>query len=78
MRNKIIATVSGLGMAVMPFLAHAQYATTTASDSVNTLNADVGATIGATVPEILALLAALIGLGWGVRKFMKWVSGRKF
>jgi len=34
--------------------------------------------IGDNVPTILVLLAALIGLGWGVRKFMKWVSGRKF
>lgn len=58
--------------------AYAQYSTTTAATDVGTAIADVGSTIGANIPQILALLAALIGLGWGVRKFMKWVSGRKF
>jgi len=64
----------------MPFIstAYAQYATTTAAENVNTAISDVGATIGSVVPTILVLLAALIGLGWGVRKFMRHVSGRKF
>jgi len=74
-------TKIALGSAIVtlsPMLAFAQYSTTTASQSIDNLIADVGAVIGDNVPTILVLLAALIGLGWGVRKFMKWVSGRKF
>lgn len=63
-----------LGIAV----AHAQYSTTTAAANVNTVIADVGSTFGSVIPTILVLLAALIGLGWGVRKFMRHVSGKKF
>jgi len=74
--------IAGLTMAVLaaatPFVAAAQYSTTTAAANVNTAISDVGATIGQIVPVILVLLAALIGLGWGVRKFKAHVSGRKF
>jgi len=59
-------------------VAAAQYSTTTAAADVNTAIANVGSTIGTVVPVILVLLAALIGLGWGVRKFRQHVSGRKF
>jgi len=54
------------------------YSTSTAASAVTTNIADVGATIGAVVPTILLLMAALIGLGWGVRKFRQHVSGKKF
>jgi len=59
-------------------VAHAQYATTTAVSDQNTLVANVGSSLQGEIPVILGLLAALIALGWGVRKFMRWVSGRKF
>jgi len=59
-------------------VAEAQYSTTTAAAAVVQNINDVGATIGAVVPTILLLMAALIGLGWGVRKFRKHVSGKKF
>lgn len=71
----MIQTIFGiLGVGI----AHAQYSTTTASTNVISNINDVGATIGAVVPTILVLMAALIGLGWGVRKFRQHVSGRKF
>lgn len=35
----------------------------------------VGGIIAGTVSAILGLLAALVGLGWGLRKFFKWVTG---
>jgi len=34
--------------------------------------------IAAVVASIVGLLAALIGLRWGISRFMRWVSGRKF
>jgi len=58
--------------------AYAQYSTSTAVTDQNALVADVGSTLQGEIPVILALLAALIGLGWGVRKFMRHVSGKKF
>lgn len=39
---------------------------------------DVAVIIGIVVAAVLGLLAALLGLGWGVRKFKAYVSGKKF
>lgn len=36
---------------------------------------DLGFMIGAMIAGTLSLLAALIGLGWGITKFLKWVTG---
>jgi len=54
------------------------YSTTTAATAVTGLVSDVGSQLATVIPVILVLLAALIGLGWGVRKFMRHVSGKKF
>jgi len=59
-------------------IAHAQYATTTAANSVDTVTNGVGAMFAQNIPVMLVIMIALIGLGWGVRKFQKHVSGRKF
>jgi len=77
-KAKITVAASGIASLFLPMLAHAQYATSSAVTDVNNVIADVGSTIGGVVPTILVLLAALIGLGWGVRKFMRHVSGKKF
>jgi len=78
MTKSKIALMAGIATVVAPFLAFADYATTTAITDVNTNISDVGSTIGGITPKLLALMAALIGLGWGVRKFRQHVSGRKF
>lgn len=54
------------------------FSTSTAVTSVTGLITDVGTVIGGVVLAILGLLAALIGLRWGVSRFMRWVGGRKF
>jgi len=54
------------------------FSTSTAVTSALGLTTDVGTIIGGTVGAILGLLAALLGLGWAVRKFKQKVSGRKF
>lgn len=73
-----LAIGAGLVLA-FPFLANAQaYSTSTAVTSVTGNISDVASIIGGVVGAILALMAALIGLGWGVRKFQRHVSGRKF
>lgn len=54
------------------------FATTTAITTTSDLITNVGLVIAGVVAAILALYAALVGLGWGVRKFTKWVGGRKF
>lgn len=59
-------------------VAHAQYSTTTAAASVDTVTNGVGAMFGQNIPVMLIILIALTGLGWGIRKFQKHVSGRKF
>jgi len=74
---KKIAT--GVAVAALaPFLAFAQYSTTTASTDVKSVINDVGSGISSVVPVVLAILAGLLLLGWGVRSFRKHVAGKKF
>jgi len=54
------------------------FSTTTAVTTGLALVTDVGTIIGGTIAAIMGLLAALLGLGWAVRKFKQKVSGRKF
>jgi len=59
-------------------VAHAQYSTTTAAANVDTVTNGVGTMFAQNIPVMLVIMIALIGLGWGIRKFQKHVSGRKF
>jgi len=79
MKNKIIGVVSGVGAAMLPFLAFADtFGTSTAATEVNTLITNVAVILGSVVGVILGLLAALMGLGWGVKKFRHYITGKKF
>lgn len=69
----VVATVLAL-----PMLTHAQFSTSTAATSVTDFITSLATIIAAVIAAILGLLAALVGLGWGIRKFLKWVGGRKF
>jgi len=69
--------------ALMASAAHAAYdstafSTTTAVTNSNQFFTDINLVIGGTIVGILTLMAALLGLGWAVRRFKKYVSGRKF
>lgn len=61
-----------------PISAFAQMSTTTANTAVDTVITDVSASMGTNIVKILVVVAGLVALGWGVRKFLKWVGGRKF
>jgi len=39
---------------------------------------DLGIIIAAVVATLLTGYVALLGLGWGVRHFKKYISGKKF
>jgi len=39
---------------------------------------DIGTVMAYVIPAILTLAIALVGLGWGWRKFKRYVSGRSF
>jgi len=54
------------------------FSTTTAVTTVTDLITNLALVIGGVVGAILALYAGLLGLGWGVRKFRQYISGRKF
>jgi len=80
MRSKLMvagATIAGVLASVIP-MAHAQYSTSTAVTDVSGVISDVGSTYSVIIPIILGILAGLLALGWGVRKFRQHVSGRKF
>jgi hypothetical protein len=51
------------------------FATSTAVSLVNAVSTNVGIVLGATLVAIVGLLAALIGLGMGVRYFKRWIGG---
>jgi len=81
--NKMISNKKVLGAVVVasalaPMLAFADYSTTTAVANILTVITDTGAVIGGVIVAILGLYTALTGLGWGLKKFRKYVSGRKF
>lgn len=77
--NKIKIAAAAVGSALlMAPMAFAQYSTTTASTDVQGVINDVGSGISSVVPTILAILAGLLLLGWGVRAFRKHVAGKKF
>jgi len=71
------ASLAAFGLTVGVSSADA-FSTSTAPTVVNNMIADVALIIGGVVAVILGLYAALTGLGWGVRKFRHYVSGRKF
>jgi len=58
--------------------ANAQYSTSTAAAQVDTVTNGVGSMFAQNIPVMLIIMIALIGLGWGIRKFQRHVSGRKF
>jgi len=81
MQKKLLslaAVALAFGVIVAPSLTHAQFSTSTAVTTVTDFIGDLSVVIAGIVGGILALLAALVGLGWGIRKFLKWVGGRKF
>jgi len=43
-----------------------------------TVSADVSTILVYWVPIVLGALVALIGLGWGVGKFRRYIAGKKF
>jgi len=76
---QILGGVSlGLSTLALPLMTFAQFSTSTAATSVTDFIAHLATVIAAVVVAILGLRAALVGLGWGIRKFLKWVGGRKF
>lgn len=49
--------------------------TTLAVQEVMGMITDVSLIVAGVVSVILGLVAALVGLGWGIRKFLSWVMG---
>jgi len=50
----------------------------TTSALISTLSTNTVNIVSNSVIIILGVLAALLGLGYGVRKFRRYISGRKF
>jgi len=74
---RIGGAVTLLGYAVTAG-AQTAFSTSTAGTTISSMITDVALIIGGVVGTILALYSALVGLGWGVRKFRRYVSGKKF
>jgi len=76
-KEKLFLAVAG-ALALASQVGAEAFSTSTAPTIVNSLISDVALIIGAVVGTILGLLAALMGLGWGVKKFRRYITGRKF
>jgi len=78
--QKGTAIILGFGaMAGTALVAHGQaFSTTTAVTTITSMISDTALIIGGVIVAILALYTALVGLGWGKRKFSKHVTGKKF
>jgi len=48
-----------------------------ASGLFTSLTSNVGSLIYSTLAVVLVALAALLGLGFGIRHVKKWITGRK-
>lgn len=78
-KNKALTIGLSIATAVaLPATIFAQVSTTTADTAVGTVITDVSASMGGNIVKILAIVAGLLALGWGFRKFRHYVSGRKF
>jgi len=78
MIKKLIG-VSLTAIAMLPGLASAAaYSTTTAGTDFASSLSDIGILIGAGVAAALGGWAALTGLGFALRHFKRYVSGKKF
>jgi len=77
---KIASGASVLALLAMASTAMADtaFSTSTASSVYTQFQSDVALIIGTVIGGLLALMGALIGLGWATRKFKHYVSGRKF
>ncbi len=73
-----LVSLLSAGSAYAQFTIDGAGTTTSAITTVTNLITSHALVVAGVVTAILALLAALVGLGWGVRKFLKWVGGRKF
>lgn len=78
-KYEIASGASVLGF-LLPVLTSAQtaFGTSTASTIYNQFQTDVALIVGTVIGGLLALMGALIGLGWATRKFRHYISGRKF
>jgi len=78
MKNKILA-FGITALAMIPGLASAAaYGTSTAATDFGNAASDVGYMIAVGTAATLGGLAALTGLGFAVRHFLRWVAGKKF
>lgn len=58
--------------------AHAQVSSSTLAAAYTTAETASNQMIAAAITSILVALAALVGLGWATRHFMRKITGRKF
>jgi len=78
MKKKIIALGASLAVMLPTMASAAAYASTTAATDFANALSDIGVLIAAGVAGALGGWVALTGLGFALRHFRKYVSGRKF
>jgi len=77
--NKIKYVVGGLVISALPLLAGAQaIGTSTAETAITGVIADLAVVFLAVITALLSVWAGLVGFRWGLSKFQRYVSGRKF
>jgi len=75
--KKILATVTAFGVFAVAGVASAATATSTAETINEGFLADITGIIYDFLPQVLGLLAVLVGVGWGVSRLKKHSGGKK-
>jgi len=79
MKNKFTRIGVAVAVAALPILANAQaIGTSTAETAVTGVIADLAVVFLAVITALLSVWAGLVGFRWGLSKFQRYVSGRKF
>lgn len=81
MKQKALLFASRVGIvgsAFVPFFAHAQLSTSSASTIAQNAANDLGAVLADVIPVILVIVVALLAIGMGIRYVKRHISGRKF
>jgi len=78
-KTKILGGISAFALMVIPALSNAQsISTSTATTAITGVISDLAVVFLAVITSLLVVWAGLVGFRWGLSKFQRYVSGRKF
>lgn len=80
MKKYIYAGMVSVGAAMLPLFTSAQeiFPVASSTEAINSGYAALGVLVLLVVGAVIIAWASLVGLGFGIRKAVRYVTGRKF